>query len=183
MNQEQLTTLLNVIKATPNNPEADKVIAGVLKLAADSITLDTLKELTATGKPLPQVEPPANKKTPVKGRKENDSDENFGIIHFTKKEISTMPKNFQQSFIMDNKIVKFRYHQGLFHARYRRDGYNIEVASKDFDTMKRKFMLRLCGQYETPNRPANTEKLGSKPKSKRRKQVRMPNTSVCSAKT
>ena len=49
MNQEQLTTLLNVIKATPNNPEADKVIAGVLKLAADSITLDTLKELTATG--------------------------------------------------------------------------------------------------------------------------------------
>ena len=54
MNQEQLTTLLNVIKATPNNPEADKVIAGVLKLAADSITLDTLKELTATGKPLPQ---------------------------------------------------------------------------------------------------------------------------------
>ena len=159
MNQEQLTTLLNVIKATPNNPEADKVIAGVLKLAADSITLDTLKELTATGKPLPQVEPPANKKTSVKGRKENDSDENFGIIHFTKKEISTMPKNFQQSFIMDNKIVKFRYHQGLFHARYRRDGYNIEVASKDFDTMKRKFMLRLCGQYETPNRPAKTPKL------------------------
>lgn len=159
MNQEQLTTLLNVIKSTPDNSESDKLIANVLKLAADSITLDTLKELTSSGQRLPQVQSPANKKPPVKGNKENDSDETFGILHFSKKELSTMPKKFQQSFIMDNKIVKFRYHQGLFHARYRRDGYNIEVASKDFDTMKRKFMLRLCGQYETPNRQPKAPKI------------------------
>ena len=104
MNQEQLTTLLNIIKATSNNPEMDKVIAGVLKLAADSITLDTLKELTASGKSLPQVESPANKKAPVKGRKENDSDENFGIIISRKRRYLLCLKIFNNHLLWTTKL-------------------------------------------------------------------------------
>ena len=57
-----------------------------------------------------------------------------------------MPKKFQASFIIDNRIVKYRYRHGMFQARYRREGFHIEVASKDYETMKRKFMARLIEQ-------------------------------------
>lgn len=59
-----------------------------------------------------------------------------------------MPKSFQHLFAVDSTIVKYRYYQGLFQARYRRNGFNIEVASKDFETMKRKFTERLIGQAQ-----------------------------------
>ena len=66
-----------------------------------------------------------------------------------------MPKSFQKTFIYDNRIVKFRYYRGLFQARYRRNGYNIEVASKDFDTMKKKFIEKLIGQAEVQDIPVS----------------------------
>ena len=65
-----------------------------------------------------------------------------------------MPKPFQKSFICDNRIVKYRYYNGLFQARYRKQGYNIEVASKDFDTMKKKFIEKLNGHTQTQDVPA-----------------------------
>ena len=64
-----------------------------------------------------------------------------------------MPKSFQKAFIFDNRIVKFRYYEGLFQARYRKQGYNIEVASKDFDTMKKKFIEKLIGQAQIQDIP------------------------------
>ncbi len=63
-----------------------------------------------------------------------------------------MPQSFQQFFSVDGRIVKYRYYEGLFQARYRRDGYNIEVASKDFDIMKQKFIFKL--NSATDNLPA-----------------------------
>lgn len=148
MNQQQLSTLLKFIRTTSDD-ESDGLATTVLQMAADSITLDTLKALTSSGQPLPQVkETTANKKTPSKGEQENERKQNFGILNFTKQELSTMPKKFQKQFICDNRIVKYRYYQGLFQARYRRDGYNIEVASRDFETMKKKFIERLTGEAE-----------------------------------
>ncbi len=78
-------------------------------------------------------------------RKKEES--KVGIIKFTKKEIELMPQSFKSVFIANNKIVKYRIIDGLFQARYRRDGYNIEVASKDYDTMRLKFIERLNGRY------------------------------------
>ena len=51
-------------------------------------------------------------------------------------------------FAHNNIIVKYRYYKGMFQARYRRDGKCIEVASTDFDTMKRKFIAKLCSEYD-----------------------------------
>ena len=141
MQQQQLTDLLRFIKNT-DSAQSD-LAATVLKLAADSITLDTLRSLTGSDKPL----------FPVSGKTEVSEEEKTGTLSFTKKELESMPKSFQKAFIFDNRIVKFRYYEGLFQARYRKQGYNIEVASKDFDTMKKKFIEKLIGQAQIQDIP------------------------------
>lgn len=77
-----------------------------------------------------------------------------GLIPFTKKEISTMPDDIQKLFIVNNEIIKYRYYRGMYHARYRRGGYDIEVASTDFDIMKKKFLNALIEQ--TKHKPSKT---------------------------
>ena len=140
MDKTQLTALLQFIKNAPDN---DSLTATILRLAADSISLDTLKSLA--GSKTAAVSTP---------QKEPDSDKASGYLLFSKKELSDMPKSFQKSFIYDNRIVKYRYYNGLFQARYRKQGYNIEVASKDFDTMKKKFIEKLNGHTQTQDVPA-----------------------------
>ncbi len=54
-----------------------------------------------------------------------------------------MPKKFQDVFIIDNKVVKYRFYEGLFQARYRRDGFCIEVAARTFEGMKQKFVEKM----------------------------------------
>ena len=77
-----------------------------------------------------------------------------GSITFTKKEIGAMPDDILKLFVINNHIIKYRYHRGMYHARYRRDGYDIEVASKDFNVMKNKFMAALLEQ--TAHKPSKT---------------------------
>lgn len=143
MQQQQLTDLLRFIKNTDS--DQSDLAATVLKLAADSITLQILQSLTNPDKVFSAVS--------GKKKKEVSEEEKTGTLSFTKKELESMPKSFQKAFIYDNRIVKFRYYQGLFQARYRRQGYNIEVASKDFDTMKKKFIEKLVGQAEVQDIP------------------------------
>ena len=54
-----------------------------------------------------------------------------------------MPERYRKIFIIDDKMVSFRFHNGSYHARYRRKGYNIEVCAKSFELMKNKFIDRL----------------------------------------
>ena len=144
MTEQELKQITQWIKEATNKPDADENIALILKLAGNSFTEERLKLLTV---------PPS--KT---DRQENKREENFGILTFTKKELSTMPKSFQHLFAVDSTIVKYRYYQGLFQARYRRNGFNIEVASKDFETMKRKFTERLIGQAQQCDLPQGSAK-------------------------
>ncbi len=120
-----MNNLIQLIQQAPSSNEGNSFATTLLKLAANSISLDTLKDLSSTSK------------------------KEVGVLKFTKKELSTMPKNFQGSFVVDNKIVKYRYHEGLFHARYRRDGYHIEIAAKTLDDVKVKFIAKLNGIPET----------------------------------
>lgn len=141
MQPKQLTDLVQFIRST--NGEHDDLAATILKLAADSITLETLRSLS----------PPERT---VRGTRTDrrSEEEKTGTLSFTKKELECMPKSFQKAFIVDNRIVKFRFYQGLFQARYRKQGYNIEVASKDFETMKKKFIEKLTGEAEIKELPA-----------------------------
>ena len=69
MQQQQLTDLLRFIKNTDS--DQSDLAATVLKLAADSITLDTLRSLTGSA---------------VSGKKEVSEEEKTGTLSFTKKE-------------------------------------------------------------------------------------------------
>ena len=74
MDKTQLTALLQFIKNAPDN---DSLTATILRLAADSISLDTLKSLA--GSKTAAVFTP---------QKEPDSDKASGYLHFSKKELS-----------------------------------------------------------------------------------------------
>ncbi len=88
----------------------------------------------------------------------SNSTKEVSSVKFTKKELSTMPKEFQLTFQHDEKIVKCRYHAGLFHARYRREGFKIEIAAKSYDLMKAKFIAKLLEQTANPPQSPNEEK-------------------------
>lgn len=90
----------------------------------------------------------ASTKTVQRTIKENNGIAERGSISFTKKEISSMPDNVKKLFVINNHIIKYRYHRGMYHARYRRDGYDIEVASADFNVMKNKFLAALMEQTQ-----------------------------------
>ena len=77
MQQKQLTDLLQFIKNT-NNDQID-LATMILKLAADSITLETLRSLAGSEKVL----------SAVSGKKENEvsEEEKTGTLSFTKKEL------------------------------------------------------------------------------------------------
>ena len=109
----------------PRESERDEVTQIILKAASESITLEALKKLTK------------------KGAVDFKETETNGFIKFTKKEINSMPDYLKKLFTVDDKIVTYRFVNGVYQARFRRDGYNIEVASKNFDIMKQKFLNKL----------------------------------------
>ncbi len=109
----------------PSESERDEVTRIILKAASESITLEALKKLT---------------KKETNDFKETETN---GFIKFKKQEINSMPDYLKKLFTVDDKIVTYRYINGVYQARFRRDGYNIEVASKTFDLMKQKFLNKL----------------------------------------
>ena len=109
----------------PSEQGRDEAIQIVLKAAAESITLEHIKKISSYRE---------EKKKQEKER---------GYVKFTKKEIETMPDNLKRLFVVDEKIVSYRCINGMYQARFRREGYNIEVASKDFQMMKTKFLEKL----------------------------------------
>ena len=133
MTDKQLDEFLKAIRAIPEGN--DEAARAVLKAAAESITLETLKSIT--------VKKPREKQ----GNCKNSAQEK-GFIKFTRMEIENMPESIQKLFLINDKVVSYRVHNGLYQARYRRDGYKIEVAAKDFETMKRKFIQKLL-DYRT----------------------------------
>ena len=125
MTDRELEKILNAIKYVPDEDERDEATRLILKAASESITLERLKAITAK----------EEKKADFK-RVGADK-----FIKFTKQEINSMPDYLRKLFTINDKIVTYRVTKdGYYQARYRRDGYCIEVASKDFNTMKRKFL-------------------------------------------
>lgn len=126
MNAKELTNLLNFIQ---QSPDCDALTATILKLAADSAALKALKNKVADNQECPEH------------------------LKFTQKEIDSMPEKVKQFLIINNKTLTYREVRGMYQVRYHRDGYHIEVASKDFGELKRKFLAKLAEQHDNkPNR-------------------------------
>ena len=129
MTDRELQRILDAIQYVPDEKERDEVTRLILKAASESITLERLKAITTK----------EEKKTTTRKVGAN------GSIKFTKKEINSMPDHLRKLFTVNENIVTYRITKdGYYQARLRRGKYNIEVAAKDFATMKHKFLQKLA---------------------------------------
>ncbi len=126
MKDHELEKVLRYISHIPNEREREEATELVLKAIAESITLERLRKVSYT---------PKEKKP---------EEEGLTFLKFTKKEIETMPRTFQNLFAVNDKIITVRMINGIYYqARYRRDGYNVSACARDFGEMKFKFLQKL----------------------------------------
>lgn len=76
-----------------------------------------------------------------------------GLLKFTKKEILQMPTQIKNIFAANDLIVHYRFRKdGVYEARFHRQGIDIEVSSKDLTKLKQKFIERLNNYDGGPKR-------------------------------
>ena len=140
MTQEELIQIVKQINTVDLYGEAkDALTAKVLKMAADSVTLETLKALVApsraSGEPVPNGEV-----AKTLGRKSRSG------FTLSKKEIKRMPEKYRRIFACEDRIIPYRFHKGVYEAHYRRDGFKVFACAKDFKKMREKFTAKLLEQ-------------------------------------
>lgn len=78
-------------------------------------------------------------------------------LKFTKKEISQMPTNYRNVFAANDFIVHYRLRKdGVYEARFHRQGIDIEVSSKDLTKLKQKFIDKLNHKDEKSDKKDKT---------------------------
>ena len=140
MTQEELIKLVKQLNHVDLQGEAkDELTAKVLQMAADSVTLETLKALVApsrsSGEPVPNGEV-----AKTLGRKSRSG------FTLSKKEIKSMPEKYRRIFACEDRIIPYRFHKGVYEAHYRRDGFKVFACAKDFKEMREKFTAKLLEQ-------------------------------------
>ena len=79
------------------------------------------------------------------------------VLKFSKKEILQMPTVYQSIFAAGNLIVHYRLRKdGVYEARFHRQGIDIEVSSKDLTKLKQKFIDKLNHKDEKPDKKDKT---------------------------
>ena len=140
MTQEELIKIVKQLNHVDLQGEAkDELTAKVLQMAADSVTLETLKALVAPsrsgGEPVPNGEV-----AKTLGRKSRSG------FTLSKKEIKRMPEKYRRIFACEDRIIPYRFHKGVYEAHYRRDGFKVFACAKDFKEMREKFTAKLLEQ-------------------------------------
>ena len=140
MTQEELIKIVKQLNHVDLQGEAkDELTAKVLQMAADSVTLETLKALVAPsrsgGDPVPNGE--------VAKTLGRNSRSGFTL---SKKEIKRMPEKYRRIFACEDRIIPYRFHKGVYEAHYRRDGFKVFACAKDFKEMREKFTAKLLEQ-------------------------------------
>ena len=140
MTQEELIKIVKQLNHVDLQGEAkDELTAKVLQMAADSVTLETLKNLVApnrsNGAPVPEGEV-----AKTLGRKSRSG------FTLSKKEIKSMPEKYRRIFACEDRIIPYRFHKGVYEAHYRRDGFKVFACAKDFKEMREKFTAKLLEQ-------------------------------------
>lgn len=99
----------------------------MLDLIAESMAYSKLRDV------LPNETEQQNSQGKKKTRKNG--------IKFTRKEINEMPLKYRNVFAQGDKIIPYRQKpNGVYEARYHREGIHIEVSSKDLTVLKKKFL-------------------------------------------
>lgn len=80
-----------------------------------------------------------------------------GVLKFSKKEILQMPTNYRNVFATNDMIVHYRLRKdGVYEARFHRQGIHIEVSSKDLTKLKQKFIDKLNHKDEKSDKKDKT---------------------------
>lgn len=108
------TKLFNSINGDPDSGSMQLLSDAIAKAAASAAVAAVRAALSEL--PLPQLAEKPKSKTKT--------------IKFTKQELNTMSAKLKNHFIYRNKIVRYRYHKGVFEINYRRDGIQLYVAPK-----------------------------------------------------
>ena len=138
MTQDKLIEVLNFITNVDCSDEQKRLM---LEMAANTITIDKLNELVIADSQI--------KKSKVENRR--------GVLKFTKKEISQMPTQFKNIFAANDLIVHYRLRKdGVYEARFHRQGIDIEVSSKDLTKLKQKFIDKLNHKDEKSDKKDKT---------------------------
>lgn len=120
MDNDKLNKLLNCVRSSPYS---DELTIFVLKLASESTELYSLKHKTATQKSADKL-----------------------YVKFTKREIDSMPESVKQFVKLNDNALPCHELRGMCQIRYNRDGYHIEIASKNLKHLKHKFFTKLAEQ-------------------------------------
>ena len=81
-------------------------------------------------------------------------------LFFTDKEVKDMSKDFRRAFATGDIIIFYRRRKnGVLEARYRGNGYNIAVSSKDLTVLKQKFIKALNGEQVAREQKNNVQRV------------------------
>lgn len=120
MDNDKLNKLLNCLHSSPYR---DELTIFVLKLASDSTELYSLKNKIVTQKSTDKL-----------------------YVKFTKREIDSMPESVKLFTKLNNNALPCHDVRGMCQIRYNRDGFHIEIASKNLNHLKHKFFTKLAEQ-------------------------------------
>ena len=120
MDNDKLNRLLNCVRSSPY---CDELTIFVLKLASDSTELYSFKHKVATQKSTDKL-----------------------YIKFTKREIASMPESVKIFVKLNDNTLPCHEVRGMCQIRYNRDGFHIEIASKNLKHLKHKFFTKLAEQ-------------------------------------
>lgn len=141
MKQQELIEILTQLNTLDlKGEQKSEMTAKVLQMAADSVTLETLKSLLVFDKSKQTATPVFEEAVRPLGRKSK-----LGFT-LTKKEIRSMPEKQRKIFACENRIIPYRFHKGVYEAHYRRDGFKVFACAKDFNQMRKKFSEKLLAQ-------------------------------------
>ena len=154
MTQKELINIVKQLNHVDLEGEAkDELTAKVLQMAADSVTLETLKGLLAPNKS--NAAPVQGETAKTLGRKSKPG------FTLSKKEIKSMPEKYRKIFACEDRIIPYRFHKGVYEAHYRRDGFKVFACAKDFKQMREKFTAKLLeqmnGEMPVPASPKRKE--------------------------
>ncbi len=154
MNKNELTLFSTCIKALAGLPNADEQIQNLLEtfIKTTNSAQTVPDEKTSSIQTIPSFKKAAKRR---RGRPAL----NKNTFKLSTKEILTMPRKIQKLFALDDKLISYRFHKGVFEVQYRRNGLNIYVSASDFQEMKRKFIQAISLAEPIEKEPTSTRHL------------------------
>ena len=153
MTNTEFNIFTTCLKALANLPNADEQIQLFIKnyIPTPTSFQEDNKVMSDTNK----ASPATLKKRNRRGRPALLKN----TFKLSTKELLSMPNKIQKIFVCGDKLISYRYHKGVFEAHYRRNGLNIYASSKDFQEMKRKFLILLANAEPTSHNISSQEYL------------------------